>query len=96
MHPVFPSTSLRTDLSAIKQEASRTETVITDSGGTQYVFASEQVHANTLKREEERAAYAERMARGIRRARKGIERGECVVGAEMAIAEAERRRASHG
>lgn len=96
MHPIFPSTSLRTDLSAVKREASRTEATITDAGGVQYVFASEQVLADTLKREEEQAAYAERMARAIRRARTGIRRGECVIGAEAAIAEAERRRTSHG
>ena len=96
MRPVFPSTSLRTDLSAVKREASRTETIVTDVGGARYMFASEQVLADTLKREEEQAAYAERMARGIRRARSGIRQGEYEVGAEAAIAEAERRRTSHG
>lgn len=96
MQPVFPSTSLRTNLSAVKQEASRTEAVITDSGGAQYVFVSEQVLADSLRREEEQAAYVERMARSIRRARSGIRQGQSVIGAEAAIAEAERRRASHG
>lgn len=96
MLPVFPSTALRTDLSEVKKKASQSETIITDSGNTQYVFASEQVFAESLQREAEEAAYAERMARSIRRARAGIRRGEYVVGAEATIAEAERRRSAHG
>ncbi len=92
----FPSTMLRTDLSTAKEAARHAETIITDKSNTHYVFASEDVFAHTIERAATEAAYAERMARGIRRARAGIEHGEYVVGADAAIAEAERRRTDCG
>lgn len=96
MTSVFPSTALRANLSEVKRAADRAATIITDKGNVQYVFVSEEVLAKELRRAAEEAAYAQRMARGIRRARLGIQDGACVVGAEEAIAEAERRRAAHG
>lgn len=96
MLPVFPSTALRTNLSQVKQAADQSKTIITDSGNTQYVFASEAVFAESQRREAEEAAYAERMARGIRQARAGIRQGTFVEGADAAIAEAERRMTTYG
>lgn len=96
MQKVFPSTALRTELSEVKRAADSDAVIITDTGNTQYVFVSEAILDAQLEREASEAAYAERMAWGIRRARAGIARGEYVVGAEAAIAEAQRRRANHG
>ena len=96
MWQTIPSSDLRSRLGEVKQEAKVEPVVITDSGSTNYLFMSEEGYEKQKQRVAEEAAYAERMARGIRRARNGIKRGECVVGAEEAIRAAERLRATYG
>ena len=89
MQAIFPSTALRANQVAVKRAAKDKPVVITDNNDQNYVFCSEEAFAQRLRREAEEAAYAARMAHGIRRARQEISRGEYVEGAEAAIAQAQ-------
>jgi 1-acyl-sn-glycerol-3-phosphate acyltransferase len=91
----FPVTRDSADRTAVKRAAKNETVVITDNNDQHYLFCSEEVFDRRLRQEAEEAAYAARMARGIRRAKESISRGEFVVGAEAAIAEAQRLR-KHG
>lgn len=95
MAAIFPSTALRSDQVAVKKAAQNEPVIITDNNGQYYLFSSEAAFNERLHVEAEEAAYEARMARGIRRAREGIARGEYVVGAEAAIAAAQHMR-QHG
>lgn len=90
MYAIFPSTALRTSQPKVKRAAQIEPVIITDNNSQQYLFMTEQEFARRLQNEADEAAYATRMARGIRRAKEGIARGEYVVGANAAIAQAQR------
>ncbi len=92
MPAVFPSTTLRSNQLAVKRAAKDGPVIITDNNDQYYFFCSEEAFARQLRKEAEQAAYSARMAHGIRRAKEEISRGEFVVGAEAAIAQARRIR----
>ena len=86
---IFPSTELRSNQAEIKRAAKKAPVIITDNNNHHYLFMSETEYEHRLQNEAKEAAYAARMAHGIRRAREGIAHGEYVVGAEAAIAKAQ-------
>ena len=92
MPAIFPSTALRSNQTAVKRAAKDAPVIITDNNDQYYYFSSEKAFEQQLSRESELAAYAARMAHGIRRAKEEISRGECVIGAGAAIAAAQRMR----
>ena len=96
MLQIFPSTALRSSQTEVKRAACNEPAVITDGSNLHYLFLSEQDYEARLRREEEIAAYEERMARGIERAKAGIARGQYVVGAEAAIKRANELGNVHG
>ena len=96
MWKTIPSSELRSKLGEVKQAARNEPVVVTNGGSTNYLFMSEESYEREMRKAAEEAAYAERMARCIKRAREGIARGEYVVGAEEAIRAADRLRTTHG
>lgn len=92
----YPSTALRASQAEVKQAAQEQKVIITDNGGRIYYFLTEESYDDALLRAAEGAAYAERMSCSIRRARAGIARGECVEGADAAIAAVRELRAGRG
>ena len=96
MQNVFPSTALRSQQPEVKRAASIQPVIITDNNRQQYVFCSEDVFHKRLEHETQEAAYATRMAWGIRRAKDGIANGHFVVGADAAIRAAAELRDGHG
>lgn len=96
MAAVYPSTALRSNQASVKRAANDGEVIITDNGGKHFLFLSEENYASELESVAHQAAYAERMAWSIRRAKKGIAEGSFVVGAEAAISAARQIREQRG
>lgn len=93
---IFPSTALRANQPAVREAAKHHPVYITDSGGADYVFCSEEYFDAEERRAEEEAAYAARVSRVIERGRSNIAAGRCVVGLDAARQSMRQMKAAHG
>lgn len=92
MRSAYPSTALRTQFREIKDLTKDQLAIITEGSKGSYVFGSEQAFEDEIAAEARNAAYARRIAAGIEAGRADIARGDFVVGADAAIAQAEELR----
>lgn len=93
---IFPSTALRTSQPAVRDAARELPVYITDSGGSNYVFCSEEWFDAKEREAEEQAAYIARVTHVIERGRSNIASGRYVEGLEAARDYVRQVRASHG
>ena len=90
---IYSSAALKTRLREIKDEAMKQVVHITENGNAAFVFCSEEVFENELRRARETAAYEERMRAVLERGRADVIAGNTVEGTDAALAEIARRAA---
>ncbi len=95
MESIFPITSLSKEPKAVKDEARRGLVRITENGKAAYVFASEEVFADIIKREREDAAYEAYLLREVGAGVRDLEAGRYFTSLGDVLAEAKKRRAKY-
>ena len=93
MAAIYSSAALKTRQREIKNEAMKQVVHITENGNAAFVFCSEEVFENELRRAREQAAYEERMRAVLERGRSDVIAGNTVEGTDVALAEIARRAA---
>lgn len=96
MDAIYSATALRDRPREVKAAARERLVRITENGNGAYVFCSEEVFEDQLRRAAENAAYEARMSMAIERGRADVAAGRYVEGTENALAEIERRAANRG
>lgn len=96
MDAIYSATALRDHPREVKEAARKGLVRITENGNGAFVFCSERVFKDQLRRVAEDAAYEARMAAVLERGRVDIDAGRVVEGTEAALAEIERRAVARG
>lgn len=96
MDAIYSATALRDHPREVKEAARKGLVRITENGNGAFVFCSERVFEEQLRRAAEDAAYEARMTAVLERGRADIAAGRVVKGTETALAEIERRAAARG
>ena len=94
--PVYASTDLKTDLREVKDATREHIGVITENGRGRYIFGYAPAFEDEINTAAWEEANAERIIESIERGMADIARGDYVVGADAAIALAEKMRLARG
>lgn len=91
MEPIFSSVALRDRQREVKDAARKNVVHITENGNGAFVFCSEEIFEERLRRAAEEAIYAERMAQAIREGQDDLATGRTYSISEAFSAIDERR-----
>lgn len=95
MEPIYPLTSLSKDVKEVKERANENIVRITENGRAAYIFASEKVFEERIRKEREDAAYEAYLTNAVGQGVEDIEAGRYATSREEAFAEAAKRRKRH-
>lgn len=95
MQPIYPISALQKKQAEVKRAAQNDVVRITENGAGAYVFCSEEVFENEIRKAVSQAVFEARVVDVIERGRADIAAGRYVAGSDEAWAEIERRAAQH-
>jgi predicted transcriptional regulator len=95
MTVIYPITALQKNPKEIRERAAEHIVHITENGSSAYVFCSEEVLAEYIRREREDAAFETRMGEAIGRGLADIETGDFHTTVESAFRRVEELRGNH-
>jgi predicted transcriptional regulator len=96
MDPIYPLTALQKNPRAVRDEANKSIVHITENGSAAYVFCSEAVLEERIRKERADAAWEARLSEAIGRGLADIEAGKFVVNIEEAFEKAAALGAARG
>ncbi|WP_139651025.1 hypothetical protein [Raoultibacter phocaeensis] len=95
MEPIYPLTALSKDVKEVKDCAKENVVRITENGKAAYIFTSEKVFEERIRREREDAAYEAYLLKAVGEGIEDVQAGRYVTTREEVFAEASKRRKRH-